>query len=117
MSSTSQVAAKPIAWGNAIAPGADEPVEGLLERDDGDAEPRLFVEELLDGVDLFGRRARVGIAPDLEPEDAVLPDVPARAKIAGDHEQLAELLLGGHPGDEVVDPPVDRKGWIAIGRK
>ena len=51
---------------------AHQPVQRLLERNDGNAEPRLLDEVFLDGVDPFGMRARgvraVGLAEIWRPK-------------------------------------------------
>src|SRR5262245_30245127 len=81
-----------------------ESVQGFLEWDDRDAEPRLLDEILLDRVDSFGVLLRgellAGPRPDLKPEDAAAVVVRRVVEIAGDHEQLPEFFFERHAADE-----------------
>ena len=77
--------------------GAGEAVDRLVERDDRDAEAGALHEEALDGVDPLGVFPRGGRGGDLQAEDAVAVVVRGVGQVAGDHEQLPELLLDGHP--------------------
>ena len=93
----SHVAARPIAWGNAVAPGPTRPWRASSKGMIGIPSLVSPTKYFWMVFELFGRAPGVRDAPDLEPEDAVFPGLLARVKIARDHEQLAELLLGRHP--------------------
>ena len=114
--SASHVAARPIAWGNDVAPGWTSPWRASSKGTTGIPEPGLFDEELLDGVDPHGR-VTGAIGGNLKAEDPVREALRAAVEVAGGHEQLAEFLFGRHAGEEVVDASVDRQAGIAIGER
>ena len=55
-------------------------------------------------------------AADLQAEDAVRVVVGGVVEIAGDHEQLPELLLERHAAEQVAHARVDRPRRVAIRR-
>ena len=114
--------------------GADQSVQGLIERNDGNAQPRLLQEILLHPVDLLGdglcpfRRvvlqhlsgcaARLPGSTHLKSKDPVaifflLP----RLHFAGDHEQLPEFLLRCHALQKILHAGGDGLCGILVQRR
>ena len=104
-------------------------MQGLLVDDGRDPEPRLLDQEALDGVRGAGDLERAQIGRPGQPGDlaeAVACQRPEPFEVGPgladklerpDGAQLGDLLVGGHPGDEVGDARGRRLGRIAIGRR
>jgi hypothetical protein len=95
-------------------------VDGLLERDDRDAEPSSLDEVALDVVDPLRVRScgvgGVASRRDLKAEDAVRVVVGGIVEVAGDHEQLPELFFERHAAEQVAHAHGDRPRRVAIRR-
>ena len=109
ISAVSQVAARPMACGKTVAPGRVRPWTASSNGTIGMPRRVRSTKKRWTESIRSASCSCVGRGGNLQAEDAVAVVVRGVGKVAGDHEQLPELLLERHPREEV--------GWRLGGRR